>query len=551
MLKPLFKSLAPAPAKIAMSYISFSLIYLYFSDSALRLFDIDVKTLLLLQSVKGTAFVLVTGTLLFLMVRHYSNTVILYYNNLWAERKSSFDDLKKSEEKYWTVFNYSPLPMWIFDTQSLRFLLVNDAACRKYGYTKEEFYIMRIDDIRPEDEKRRVADALKEAVKNKHKVWDKPYTHLRKNGDRLTVNIESVEIPFEGKTARLVIATDVTKKIKDDQLLQEANQRVENACNIAKLGYWTNDLLSSQIYWSDTLFDIFEQDKNTFELTFENIMDLFHEDHKYNFDPYSDFGVSGLVESERRIISGTGREKWILERISVVKDATGRAVFLEGIAFDITERKQARHDLQMSNERFNMVARAAIEAIIDWNILTGDIFWGDGFRDLFGYEPPAEDSTLWIRNIHPADKMRVTRNLAKALANSHTEYFFDEFRFLKADGQIAFVEHRSVFVRDANGRATRAVGAMIDVTQHNEKMLKIAQQNAQLKEIAWMQSHLVRAPLANLMGLTTLLQELEECNESTQQYIEGIIDSANKLDSVVKRIVSRSEQLDYTEDPVL
>lgn len=542
-----YKPIISNARRITIIYVVVSLSYIYFSDCILRFLNTDVVTLTHLQSVKGTAFVFLSGCLLFFLVSRYSREIVNHYNSLSDERTKSFDDLKKSEEKYWTVFNYSPLPMWIYDINTLQFLLVNEAACNKYGYSKEEFYKMGIDDIRPAGQIPQLWKAVKQASKTKHKVWDQPYDHFRKDGTKLLVRIESAEIQYDNRVARLIIATDVTQKIKDEQLLLEANLKLKSASNIANLGYWSFDLNTSKIYWSENVYTIFEQDKHTFELNVENVLDQFYEEDRQHFSFDAHFDDHEIKELEHRIVTRTG-EKWILQRINLIRNEKGIPVMLEGVVLDISERKRAQQAMQVSNERFRMVAKAAIEAIVDWDIQTGDVFWGDGFLELFGYEPAINDKTLWIRNIHPDDKKRVKQNLRNALCDKNRAHFYEEFRFIKMNGDVAFVEHRGMFIRNENGVAVRAVGAMIDVTQLKEKIQKIERQNNQLKEIAWIQSHVVRAPLATLMGLANLLSE-PRGNIDPAEIIPDMIDCANKLDDVIREIVARADQIE--KSPVM
>ncbi len=542
MIKKPSSSIILNPAKITLVYVVASLINIYFSDRFLRLFNFDVQHLSRIQTMKGAGFVLLSGGLLFLLVDHYSKEMLSYFNASTQERKKSFDALKQSEQKYWTVFNLSPLPMWIYDVTSLQFLLVNEAACNKYGYSKDEFYKMRISDIRPQEDMPRLFSALKLSRETKHKIWDEHFSHLCKNGSKLCVRIESAEITYENDIARLIVATDITEHVEADRLLAEANSRLKSASDIANLGYWSHNLRTSEVYWSETLFNIYELDKNVFKYTWDGMLNKINEEDRQHFTLE---GVSKgeTSEFEHRITTGKGKEKWMLERLSLLRDSEGTPLLLEGVVLDITERKHALQALENSNERFKMVAKAAVEAIIDWDVHTGDVYWGDGFAELFGYDLFTCGKTLWLRNIHPDDKQRVLARLANALSDRNTLYFFEDFRFRKANGQFAFVEHRGVFVRNDNGVVTRAIGAMIDVTVLKEKIIKIEEQNHELREIAWIQSHVVRAPLASLIGLTNMLKDCEIYQVDPGEVIPKIIESANKLDDVIRDIVSRTNAI--------
>ncbi|MBL7933479.1 MAG: PAS domain S-box protein [Bacteroidia bacterium] len=129
------------------------------------------------------------------------------------ERKKINTYLRTSEEKYRNLFHSSPLPMWVYDPDTFFFLDVNSAACYHYGYTKNEFLSLTIDQIRPEKdiEKVRRLAMVNKLAKN---AFEGTFEHVKKNGDLIDVLIRSSSIEFSGREARLVIATDITEKVK-------------------------------------------------------------------------------------------------------------------------------------------------------------------------------------------------------------------------------------------------------------------------------------------------------------------------------------------------
>ncbi|GAA4465327.1 hypothetical protein GCM10023093_17330 [Nemorincola caseinilytica] len=526
----------PSPFRIVLLYIIIGSLYIYYSDQVIRLFSGNAATLSSLQTKKGVAFVLITAGLLFLVVN-------VYRKKMMHDHELYQDEVKLSEEKYWTLFNESPISMWIYDVNTLRFLLVNETACTKYGYSREEFYHMTVDAIRPAQDMPRFHSSLKDARSSGKIVWHKPFRHITRNGEVRIVKIKSSAIIFEGSDSRLVTVMDVTDEVNAQVELKEANERLSAASQIAMLGYWDRDLVADTIYWSPELYKIFELCPETFDLTIDNIISRFHPDHRDTFGAnlLELFKNGGLVSFEHRILVGDGREKWILQRLKLIKNEEGIPVKLEGISLDITERKVAQQALHESNERFGMVTRAAVEAIIDWDAVNGGLFVSDGFRDLFGHNIRTGDASLWLRYIHPVDRERVVCALKKALSTKTQDNFYVEFRFLKADGQIAYVQHRGIFVRDRNGRVVRAVGAMIDVTATVHKMQHIEQQNEKLREITWVQSHIVRGPLATLMGLTTMLKDNDLDPAEIREVLDGIATCADRLDGVIHDIVKKAE----------
>jgi len=135
--------------------------------------------------------------------------------------------LKASEEKYRTIFYKSPLPKWVYDLETLRFLEVNEAALRSYGYSQEEFLKMKITDIRPEED---IVPLLKdvEEVRNisgdsYHSAW----RHRKKNGDIILVEITAHPMEYDNRPARMVVVNDITEQKKAEVTMQRLNEDLQ------------------------------------------------------------------------------------------------------------------------------------------------------------------------------------------------------------------------------------------------------------------------------------------------------------------------------------
>lgn len=130
-----------------------------------------------------------------------------------SERMEAQQRAEDAEHQFRQLFERNPLPFWVFDVGSLRFLEVNEAAIKQYGYSREEFLAMTILDIRPaEDRPRVMAEVARHASRlsfDDAPVWQ----HRRKDGVLLQVKIYSVDIQFNGRPARLVLAEDVTEHL--------------------------------------------------------------------------------------------------------------------------------------------------------------------------------------------------------------------------------------------------------------------------------------------------------------------------------------------------
>ena len=142
-----------------------------------------------------------------------------------TERKRAEESMRQSEERYRLLFENNPLPMWLYDLETLRFLAVNEAAVHHYGYTREEFLGMTIKDIRPAED---IPALVRSAEQGRTEgASSSEWNHRRKDGTIIRVEVISRPLEFAGRAARLVLASDITeKKLLEEKFLHA--QRLES-----------------------------------------------------------------------------------------------------------------------------------------------------------------------------------------------------------------------------------------------------------------------------------------------------------------------------------
>ena len=152
------------------------------------------------------------------------------------------EDQKQGKEvqhqQYRQLFEENPNPMWVFDKETLAFLAVNQAAIVQYGYSREEFLQMTILDIRPEEDRAKVKQNLKEAPMDFYSTGT--WRHYRKDKSIMHVKVSSHSIEFNGRPAETILATDLTEQVQfekeRDQLLNNLllqNHQLEEFAYIA------------------------------------------------------------------------------------------------------------------------------------------------------------------------------------------------------------------------------------------------------------------------------------------------------------------------------
>jgi len=134
-----------------------------------------------------------------------------------TNRKRAEEALRNSEEQYRLLFDTNPVPMWVFDRATLRFLAVNQAAILQYGYTETEFLAMTVADIRPEEE---IPELVKKVARCTRGLQVPNVSrHRRKNGDIIDVEVIWHDRNFHGTNAILVVAYDVTARNQSEEAL--------------------------------------------------------------------------------------------------------------------------------------------------------------------------------------------------------------------------------------------------------------------------------------------------------------------------------------------
>jgi PAS domain S-box-containing protein len=134
--------------------------------------------------------------------------------------------LRHSESRYRLLFEASPLPMWVYDRETLRFLAVNQAAIAHYGYDLDEFLAMSVEQIRPpEDVPALHAHLAAQHANGAAGVW----RHRRRDGSLISVEIHSHAIEFDGRPARLVLVSDVTDRLAAEATARKLTRAVEQS----------------------------------------------------------------------------------------------------------------------------------------------------------------------------------------------------------------------------------------------------------------------------------------------------------------------------------
>ncbi len=364
--------------------------------------------------------------------------------------------------RFGDLFQDHPLPMWIYDTDTLRFLRVNAAACRHYGYTTDEFLHMTIRDIRPRDELPRLEADLTSTeprLPQASGVW----THLKRDGTPISVRITSHAVGYQGHRARLVFALDVTEQLATERALYRSEQLYRRLI----------DTMPHQVYWKDL------------DLHYVGCNRVFAEAAGLD-DPQEVSGKSDenliwrrqaqrmaaedrvvvttghpLLDREDTLTGPDGRQRRYLVNKLPLYGPQGAIIGMLGTLEDITARKKAEETLRLQGRALD----ASVNAIVitrhqdQQDII---VYANPAFARISGYDLPevmGRDCRFLQREDRDQDGLHLLREALHADREATVV-----LRNYRKDGSLFWNQLHLAPVLDTNGKVTHWVGVINDIT---------------------------------------------------------------------------------------
>ena len=378
-----------------------------------------------------------------------------------------------SEQQYKTLFEYNPLPCWIYDADSLQFLEVNQAAIRHYGFSREEFLSSTLYRIQNGDQLAGF-DHLVQTNRKSNSIALNNWKHRKKNGDIIFVDLRINTIMYKVYPARLVVAHDVTAKVLVENELRTSNERFSLVARASSEALWEWDVVSGEVFMSEAYTDILGWKVNDNRM-FDEWHELVHpDDRKEIISGYYTAVADPVVSfwtNKYRYQKSDGSYAYVNDKAVILRNATGKAVKVIGATQDISDQIYIEEKLRISNDRYKHVIMATSDIVWDWDLKSDEIFWSDNFTRILGWELPASKilkPDFCFTHIHPSDLPGVQASLTELLSHPQQTHWLQEFRYQKADGSLAYLSDRGYLIRNQEGEAIRMVGAMEDITQRKQ-----------------------------------------------------------------------------------
>ncbi|HMC38765.1 MAG TPA: PAS domain-containing protein, partial [Acidimicrobiales bacterium] len=252
-------------------------------------------------------------------------------------------------------FDANPSAMWVHDAETLRFLAVNEAAVRQYGWSRTELLSMTVLDVLPPEDRPAFLEELLAGPPARFAaagpvapVAGVPTRrrHHTRDGAVLAVDVQSEVLSYADRRATLTLARDVTERDQLQAALDTTGDQLREAQAVAKVGIWDWDVVTDQVRWSEELYRIFGVTPQIFPGTFEGYMAVVHPDDRAALEATVERSLRTLepFDIAHRAVRPDGATRW-LQCGGRVRAVDGRPVQMTGACQDVTAQREAAEAL--------------------------------------------------------------------------------------------------------------------------------------------------------------------------------------------------------------
>jgi PAS domain S-box-containing protein len=446
-----------------------------------------------------------------------------------TEKKVYEKALLESEMKYRNLFESNPLPLFFGDFETLKFIDCNQAAISKYGYTREEFLQLKTNDLW-------ATSYLPGDGDNPAGQGDITYTHTgqhrKKNGEIIHAEINIQNMTYNGKKGVLYIVNDVTAKMGAEELLNKAN-------NLARIGAWDVDLEKNLVIWSDITREIHEAEPG-FVADIETASNFYLEgtDRDAIVKTMTEAARTGKPgDVELRITTVKGNIKWV--RVIVESDfENGKCSRLFGSFQDIDKRRKAElaaiDALQERNTILDSIGDGFFAINKNWEIT----YWNRAAGKILGKpKRSVVNKKLW-EIFNDAIAMDAYNKYYQAIATKRATHFeiYDNDTSRWFDISVyPSTSGLSVYFKDITAR--KATDKQFFELNENLKThaKELSKSNAELEQFAYAASHDLQEPLRMVSSFLTQLENKygETLDDRGKQYIHFAVDGAKRMRQII------------------
>lgn len=462
--------------------------------------------------------------------------------------------------------------IYIFDADTFQFIYVNKGALINIGYSAEEIKKLTPLDIKPDYTLASFKELTKPLINNEKEKLIFFTNHQRKNGTLYPVEVHLQLIAENNQRRFLAVILDITERIKTEKEISDSEEKRKLIMSGALDAIICIDTNETVTFWNaqaEVIFGWKETEVLGQQLSELIVPEPYRKHHREGLKHYLKTGEGKALNVllELSAIKRNGEEFPI--ELTVIPINQGEDLFFCAFIRDITERKKSETKILQANERFEIVTQATNDAIWDWNIKEKTFFRSQNIQKFLGDDTPSnlEESQFWNEDFHPDDIKKTKENLSNALDNPDVNRWEAEYRVFNESGKIVYVVDRGIILRDNDGKPTRMIGAMTNITEQkkheaqlialNESLQSYAKElersNEELEQFAFITSHDLQEPLRMISSFMDQLKRKYEdkLDDKALQYIDFATNGSKRMKQIILDLLEYSRAgrpTDYVEE---
>ena len=431
------------------------------------------------------------------------------------------------------------------DEPGPKIVYVNEAFTKMTGYEAYEVIGKTPRILQgPNSDKAALAE-LGKALKN-WQSYNITTINYKKNGEEFWINFSCTPVANEKGwyTHWIAIERDVTEEKK----LKELNLQVSR---LAKIGSWEVDLIHQTAYWSEEVHQIHETDSKAYIPNLEEDINFYREDFRdlVKTNVENAIATGSSWDFEAVIVTANKNELWI-RSIGDAEFKDGKCIRIYGGFQDIHNQKNAALKLEKSLKKIKdykfALDQSAITGITDkMGVIT---YANDKFCEISGYSrDELIGQTHQILNSHHHSSV-FFKNLWETITSGNV--WRAEIKNKAKDDSYYWVDTTIIPFLDEYNKPKKYLSIRFDITKRkrvneekNNLLKTLESSNAQLKKIAWTQSHEVRAPLSRMLGIIDLIDNNEDLDDMSY-WLKQLKTSTLEMDEITKKIVRKTHELE-------
>ncbi len=273
-------------------------------------------------------------------------------------------------------------------------------------------------------------------------------------------------------------ARDISQRIKIEEEIKEYNNKLRTAQEIAQLGYWEHIYGDEVLYWTDQIYKIWEIDQEKFTPTIESFFKAVVPEDRNKFNLYANRPIDNFQEQdiEYRIITATGKLKWIHQYGQKVIDKKNNLTTFKGTIRDITHQKMQEESILEFNEKLQTAQKIAKLGYWEFDFKNEELTWSDQVFEIFEKTEKTFKVTpeAFYNTIHPDDFEEYYLEQNKALSGEKT--LEKEHRIILNNGKVKWVLERGELVYNEAGKPLVFEGTVQDITKQKLIEMELREQ---------------------------------------------------------------------------